>query len=137
MPESPVPSLFDRIGGEDGVRALVDRFYDLMDDHPDYAQLRAMHDSNLFPMRVSLTQFLAAWLGGPRTWFDVRPGACIMSAHRGMGISRQTAAQWVHAMSRAMAESRVDPAVGAQMQASFLRMANAMLLNARDQEAHR
>lgn len=44
-----------------------------------------------------------------------------------MGISRETAAQWVHAMSRAMAESRVEPALGTQVQQAFLRMAGAMI----------
>jgi hemoglobin len=125
-----VPSLYDRIGGAEGVRAVVERFYDLMDEEPRYAALRAMHGADLLPMRVSLTQFLSAWLGGPRTWFEERPGACIMSAHRAMDVTRETAAQWVHAMSRALAENRVEPAIGTQMRQAFLRMANAMVLNA-------
>lgn len=120
-------SLYDRIGGEAGVRAVVDRFYDLMEHEPMYADLRAMHDADLFPMRVSLTEFLSAWLGGPRTWFEVRPGTCIMSMHRTMDIAGETAAQWVHAMSRAMAQACVAPALGTQMQQAFLRMANAMI----------
>lgn len=128
----PAPSMYHRIGGADGVRALVERFYDLMEYAPEYAELRAMHESSLLPVRVSLTEFLSAWLGGPRSWFDNRPGACIMSAHRGMGITRQTAGQWVHAMSRAMAESRVEPALGTQMQQAFLRMAGSMLAQQTD-----
>nr|WP_317893503.1 group II truncated hemoglobin [uncultured Sphingomonas sp.] len=123
-----LPSLYDRIGGADGVRLVVDRFYDLMEHAPEYAELRAMHDADLLPVRVSLTQFLSAWLGGPRDWFVARPGACIMSLHREMPITRETARQWVHAMSRALAENRVEPALGAQMQQSFLRMAHAMML---------
>ncbi len=121
------PSLYDRVGGEDGVRAVVERFYDLMEHEPIYAELRAMHAADLLPMRGSLTQFLSAWLGGPRTWFEARPGACIMSMHRGMAIERRTAAQWVHAMSRAMAENRIEPALGTHMQQAFLRMANGMM----------
>lgn len=78
-------------------------------------------------MRVSLTEFLSAWLGGPRTWFESRPGTCIMSMHRGMAVSKTTAAQWVQAMSRAMAEVRIEPDVGTQMQQAFLRMAGAMI----------
>lgn len=121
------PSMFDRIGGTEGVRAVVERFYDLMEHEPRYAELRAMHAENLFPMRLSLTQFLTAWLGGPRDWFEARPGACVMSMHRTMGITRETAGQWVHAMSRAMAENRVDPALGQEMQQAFLRMGGAMI----------
>ena len=72
--ETTAPSLFARIGGTEGVRAVVERFYDLMQDDPRYAALRAMHAEDLFPVRVSLTQFLSAWLGGPRDWFEARPG---------------------------------------------------------------
>lgn len=125
--ETTAPSLFARIGGTEGVRAVVERFYDLMQDDPRYAPLRAMHEEDLFPMRVSLTQFLSAWLGGPRDWFEARPGTCIMSMHRAMGITSETAAQWVEAMSRAMAEARVEKALGTQMQQAFLRMAGAMM----------
>lgn len=124
--EEAAPSPYERIGGEEGVRAVVERFYDLMEREPDYAELRAMHGADLTPMRISFTQFLSAWLGGPRIWFEARPVVCIMSMHRSLGIPRETAAQWVHAMSRALAENRVEPALGAQMQQAFLRMANAM-----------
>lgn len=124
-------SLFDRIGGEAGVRAVVGRFYDLMDQQPDYAELRAMHAPNLTETRLSLIQFLTAWLGGPRDWFEARPGVCIMREHRRMAVTRPTAAQWVHAMSRAMAETDVERALGGQMQQGFLRMANAMIANAK------
>ncbi|RYF31557.1 MAG: globin, partial [Comamonadaceae bacterium] len=34
---------FEWIGGEDKVRALVDRFYDLMELEPAYAVLRGVH----------------------------------------------------------------------------------------------
>jgi hemoglobin len=125
--EANKASLFDRIGGEDGVRAVVERFYDLMEHEPAYDELRAMHEADLLPMRISLTEFLSAWLGGPRTWFESRPGTCIMSMHRNVAVSKTTAAQWVQAMSRAMAEARIEPALGTQMQQAFLRMAGAMI----------
>jgi hemoglobin len=112
-PQTP----FDRIGGEPAIRRMVDRFYDLMDADPAFEDLRAMHAEDLFPMRVSLTGFLTAWMGGPRTWFD-RENSCIMSLHRGLGISRETAAQWVQAMGQAARETVNDPPfVDAMMQA--------------------
>lgn len=120
-------SRFERIGGMDAVRDIVDRFYDLMEHDPAYAALRAMHEPDLFPVRVSLTEFLAGWLGGPRDWFDARAGACVTSIHEGMGITRDTATQWVQAMGRAMAESRVEAALRSEIQHAFLHMAAGML----------
>jgi hypothetical protein len=39
----PFATPFEWIGGEDKIRAVVERFYDLMDLEPGYAQLRASH----------------------------------------------------------------------------------------------
>jgi len=131
--EARALSPYERFGHEAGVRAIVERFYDLMEHEPMYAELRAMHDVDLSPMRSSLTGFLTAWLGGPRTWFEARPSVCIMSMHRTMSISPESAGQWVHAMSRAMAEGEIEPRLGAQLQDAFLRMATAMTNVPRDE----
>ena len=62
---TPTRSPFDWIGGEARVRALVDRFYDLMDLEPGYAALRAAHGPSLGNARQRLFWFLCGWLGGP------------------------------------------------------------------------
>jgi hemoglobin len=36
-------SLYGLVGGDEKLRELVDRFYDLMDLEPEFAALRAMH----------------------------------------------------------------------------------------------
>ena len=50
--EHPQYTLYELIGGDDRVRALVDRFYDLMDLEPDFAALRAMHPLSLEGSRL-------------------------------------------------------------------------------------
>ena len=44
-PEATTP--FERLGGEAGVRGLVDRFYDLMDLEAAYAGIRRLHPATL------------------------------------------------------------------------------------------
>jgi hemoglobin len=117
---------FDLVGGKPGVRKIVDRFYDLMDAEPEYHALRALHAADLSPMRDSLSDFLMAWLGGPRDWFVQRPGACIMSAHGQIRIGKAVAGQWIGAMDRAIAECPVPPALGARMSEALAGMARAM-----------
>ena len=51
---------FDLIGGHPAIQRIVERFYDLMEQDPAYAELRALHAPDLSPMRRSLALFLAA-----------------------------------------------------------------------------
>jgi len=95
---------FYKLGGHETFQAIVDRFYDLMDSDPAYAELRAMHAPDLTKMRTALAQFLAGWSGGPRDWFEQNPGRCMMSVHKPYTISRKVADQWAEAMKRAIAD---------------------------------
>lgn len=127
-PAAPAPTPFELFGGETAVRQLVDRFYDLMEGDPDYAALRALHATDLDPMRASLTGFLTAWLGGPRDWFDARPGApCVMSLHRRFAIDRAVADQWLAAMARALDSSAIDAPLRSAVTTALARMAGGMV----------
>lgn len=110
-PDQQTPATpFHKLGGHPVIQAIVDRFYDLMEGDPTYAELRAMHAPDLAPMRASLASFLAAWAGGPRDWFEQNQGKCMMSVHKNFTISRGVAGQWSDAMRRAIAD--VAPADG-------------------------
>jgi hemoglobin len=61
-----------------------------------------------------------------RDWFDQRPGACVMSAHASIPVTRKTAEQWTDAMARALADSGVDAALAERVHEAFQRMAMAM-----------
>ncbi|MEJ5977362.1 group II truncated hemoglobin [Novosphingobium sp. PS1R-30] len=102
---------YELLGGKPMVGRIVDRFYDLMDQDPAYTELRALHAPDLAPMRGSLAGFLVAWLGGPRDWFEERPGMCMMSAHRGVTMTEPAARQWADAMTRAVHDADADPAL--------------------------
>jgi len=79
---------YEIMGGEQSVRALADRFYDLIEQDPRFAGLRSIHEENLTAIRANLTSFLSGWLGGPRDRFG--PGKCVMSLHSRLAI----AAHW-------------------------------------------
>lgn len=98
------PSPYDRIGGLVVLQRISDRFYDLMDSVPEYAELRAMHALDLSAMRKSLPMFLAGWSGGPRDWWDINPNKCMASMHKPFAIDRKSAGQWADAMRQAIAE---------------------------------
>ena len=102
--ELDAQSPYHRIGGLAVLRQITNRFYDLMEQEPEFAELRAMHGADLAPMRDSLASFLAGWSGGPRDWSLANPGKCMGSVHAPFAITAVTARQWVTAMRRAIAD---------------------------------
>jgi hemoglobin len=126
-PQTP-KTAYDALGGRTAIRRIVERFYDLMDQEPAFAELRALHAADLSPMRESLTGFLAGWSGGPRDWFENNPGKCMMSAHRNIPVDPHTARQWADAMRRAIADCPPDdPDVGSAMADVLENLAQGMI----------
>ncbi len=58
-------SPYAALGGEAMVRALVARFYELMDILPEAAACRAVHPPSLVRAEEKLFEYLTGWLGGP------------------------------------------------------------------------
>lgn len=117
---------FDRVGGEARVRALVDRFYDLMDLEPAYAELRAVHPSTLEGSRDKLFWFLCGWLGGPSHYTDRFGHPMLRARHLPFAIGIRERDQWMHCMQQAMAEVGLDPEFAQRLSASFFQTADWM-----------
>jgi len=124
-PASPTPqpeprTPFELLGGVDGVRALVDRFYDLMDLEADFAGLRALHPPTLDGSRDKLAWFLTGWLGGPDLYIERFGHPMLRARHLPYPIGVAERDQWLACMGLAMAE--IGPAGGfsADMQARLM-----------------
>jgi len=61
---------YDRLGGEEMVRKLVNRFYDLMDQLPEAMTIRQLHAPDLGDAREKFFMFLSGWLGGPSLYIE-------------------------------------------------------------------
>ncbi len=100
--------LFERVGGEAGVRALVDRFYDLMDTLPEAAELRALHPPALDSSRDKLHWFLVGWLGGPPLYIERFGHPRLRARHLPFSIGTLERDQWMLCMARAVHEHIAD-----------------------------
>lgn len=117
---------FEALGGEEGVRALVDRFYDLMDLEPAYAGIRRLHPTPLDASRDKLHWFLCGWLGGPQHYVERFGHPRLRARHLPYAIGSAERDQWLACMGQALAERGVDAALAAQLQQAFAGTADWM-----------
>jgi len=117
---------FERLGGEPGVRALVDRFYDLMDIEPACAGIRSLHPGSLDGSRDKLHWFLCGWLGGPDLYIQRFGHPRLRARHLPYTIGIAERDQWLACMGQAMDESAVDPTLAARLAESFFGTADFM-----------
>ena len=120
------PTLFERLGGETATRALVDRFYDLMDLDPDAKELRALHPTTLDGSRDKLFWFLCGWLGGPQHYADRFGHPMLRARHLPFSIGIQERDQWLACMQQAMSETQIEPALAQRLAESFFGTADWM-----------
>ena len=117
---------FQWIGGEERVKALVERFYDLMDLEPQYAALRAVHGSELTKARQHLFWFLCGWLGGPQHYTDRFGHPKLRLRHMPFTIGIKERDQWLACMDQAMRETGVAEALRSRLKQSFFQTADWM-----------
>lgn len=118
-------SPYEMLGGAEAVRRIVDRFYDIMDTAPEAAGIRAMHATDLAPMRERLFEFLSGWLGGPPLYFQRPDRKCIVSAHRPFAIGAAERDAWMVCMRQALRECGAPEDLRALLDPPLSRMAEA------------
>lgn len=125
--ETPPPATpFEWIGGEEKVKALVERFYDLMDLEPKYAALRASHGTELERARQNLFWFLCGWLGGPQHYTERFGHPRLRMRHMPFRIGILERDQWLACMDQAMGEVGVDETLRTRLRTSFFQTADWM-----------
>ena len=103
----PQPSAFELLGGEARLRALVDRFYDLMAMDERFAGIRALHPASLDGSRDKLFWFLCGWLGGPDRYVERFGHPRLRARHLPFPIGSSERDQWLVCMAQAMQDLAV------------------------------
>jgi hemoglobin len=124
--KSPFATPFEWIGGEQKVKAMVERFYDLMDLEPGCAALRAVHGSDLSKARQHLFWFLCGWLGGPQHYTERFGHPRLRMRHMPFRIGIKERDQWLACMAQAMDETAVEGALRVRLKESFFQTADWM-----------
>jgi len=117
---------YAQLGGEAALRALVDRFYDLMDLEPGYRELRALHPSTTEGSRDKLFMFLSGWLGGPDLFVQRHGHPRLRARHLPYAIGVRERDQWMACMAQAMRECGLDAVLATRLKASLANTADWM-----------
>jgi hemoglobin len=119
-------TLYETIGGEKTVRALVDRFYDLMDTLPEAAGIRALHPETLEGSREKLFLFLSGWMGGPPLYIERFGHPRLRARHLPFPIGESERDQWLMCMNKALEETVGNGLARVQISRSFAQLADFM-----------
>ena len=117
---------YELIGGETVVARLTDRFYQLMDETPQFAGIRAMHPADLKESRDKLFMFLSGWLGGPDLFVEKFGHPRLRARHMPFAIGSSERDQWVSCMLLAMEQVGIEEALRQSLLKSFFNTADFM-----------
>ena len=117
---------FEWMGGEERVKALIERFYDLMDLEPEFARLRQVHGPSQDQTRERTFWFLCGWLGGPQYYTEKFGHPRLRARHMHVPIGIQERDEWLACMDRAMGETGVPEDLRAHLRTSLFQTADWM-----------
>jgi len=125
-----VTAVIDQIGGEERVRALVERFYDLIETLPEGRQILHLHfhGHGMAHVRAEQFDFLTGFLGGRRIYAERHGHMDLRSIHAHVPIRPVDSEDWLYCMNLALAETDVPEPERGRIFAALSRAAR-MLVN--------
>ena len=117
---------YEALGGAARLRALVDRFYNLMDTQPEYYGIRKLHPQDLSGSAEKLYLFLSGWLGGPPLYQQKFGHPFLRARHLPFSIGKAERDQWLACMGQAMREEGVEEGLSEALAQAFYQTADHM-----------
>ena len=119
-------SHYERIGGAEKVRALVQRFYQLMDATPEVQDLRKMHAKSLKGSEEKLFMFLSGWMNGPQLFVEKFGHPKLRQRHMPFAIGDKERDQWMKCMTQALQDVVEDEVLRKELLAAIGKVADFM-----------
>lgn len=117
---------FEMLGGAEGVRRLVDRFYDVMEADPQYAGIRGLHPADMTGSRDKLYLYLTGWFGGPPVYVERYGHPRLRARHLPFPIGTPERDAWLACMETALADAISDAALRETLMQAFAGTADWM-----------
>ncbi|MEW9837758.1 group II truncated hemoglobin [Mesorhizobium marinum] len=113
--ERPRASAYERLGGDDGVRALVETFYDIIEqeDHAHDLHILHMRGFGVAHSREEQFNYLSGFFGGPQRYVMKHGHARLKEIHEHVPIGPEMRDLWLGCMGEAIARLRLEPDLAA------------------------
>jgi hemoglobin len=128
MTSAPLPTItaYQLLGGEAVIRALVRRFYELMDTLPEAYAIRQLHPASLAGSEEKLFMYLTGWLGGPQLYVERFGHPRLRARHLPFPIDGNARDQWLMCMHLAMADEIGDAKLRTGLEKALADLADHM-----------
>ena len=124
--ESITPETPYEILGEQGVKELANTFYEVMDELPLAAGIRAMHTENLDRIKEILATYLTGWMGGPPVYQKLKGTVCLNEPHERFKIGPKERDQWLECMDEALIRVNASEELKQMLKEPLQRIAEAV-----------
>lgn len=118
---------YELLGGEAGVRQLVHRFYELMDELPEAWSVRRLHPETLKNSEENLFEYLSGWFGGPTMYVDKKGHPRMRMRHAPYAVTPTAKDEWMMCMTQSLTEQVKDVAFRDHLIATFTQLADHMV----------
>ncbi len=128
-PPEPTPETpFERFGGAAPVHALVERFYDSMDDsEPELAALHPLEDGKVSrASRDRFALFLIGWLGGPQDYVARYGHPRLRMRHGHVPVTLAHRDAWLRCMQVALDDADISADLRTFLDQRFAELADFM-----------
>jgi len=118
---------YSLIGEAQGVRDLVNAFYDEMETNIHLKELLAVHQQPLDGIREKFFEYLSGWLGGPPLFEQKYGHPRLRQRHMHVKITKKQSDLWMQCMRIALDKSVRDKEIKVQLLQAFHQLANHMI----------
>ena len=119
-------TVYELIGGEETVRQLIKRFYEVMHTLPEAKSLRDMHPTSLQGSEDKLFMYMSGWLGGPNLFQEKFGHPRLRARHLPFQIGKAERDMWMICMVQAFEDVGIQEPMRSEVLHSLLNLADHM-----------